>query len=59
MLKLEIKTIVYMEGLPAFLIFPNGEIDWIAPDCATMYANNKEFVDEWLKKYNINLKMGT
>lgn len=54
MLKLEIKTIVYIEGLPAFTILPNGDKgwikDWIAPDTATMYMNNKEFIDEWLKK---------
>ena len=49
MIKLEIKKIVYIEDLPAFSILPNGEIDWIAPDTATIYTNNKEFVEEWLK----------
>jgi hypothetical protein len=50
MLKLElIGDILYTEGVPAFRILPNGEKDWIVPDGAVMYMNNKEFVDEWLK----------
>ena len=54
MLKLELikyngLNIVYIEGIPAFSLLPDGEKDWIAPDGVTMYLNNKEFVDEWLK----------
>ena len=56
MLKLEIvEGILYIEGLPAFPICDrlckDEEKDWIAPDTATMYMNNKKFVDEWLKIY--------
>jgi hypothetical protein len=57
MLNVEIKVLVYIEGVPAFMILPNGEKDWIVPDGAVMYMNNKEFVDkivdEWLKTKKI------
>lgn len=42
--------VLYIEGLPAFTLPVNGEKDWIAPDVATIYWNNKEYVDNWLKE---------
>ena len=60
MLRLEIvEDIVYIGGLPAFTILPSGEKDWICPDTATMYMNNKEFVDEWLKNQKIYCQRGS
>ena len=65
MVSVEIKTVVWIQGLPAFTMLPDGEIDWIAPDTATMYTNNKEFVDkfiaDWMKenygKENFKIKI--
>ncbi len=41
---------LYIEGIPTFKIFPNGEKEPIDPDGWTIYWNNKEFVDRWLEK---------
>lgn len=58
MLKLELvpyqdEYILYTEGVPAFVLHSDGEKEWIVPDGAVMYMNNKEFVDEWLKNQKI------
>lgn len=41
--------IVYLAGLPAFSILPDGQRDPILPDGCTIYAENKQEVDDCLK----------
>ena len=49
-------NIFYVEGMPAFLILENGDIDPITPNGMCIYASNKEECNKWLHtKLPINI----